>query len=190
MSDVALANLLEPHKSELRQLAQHLAGGDHAKFVAGAATLIATLATGNPAVPVLLPFTEKAVARAFASAADKRLSEELAKLEDDEARQAFVRSIADAVEVLLGQAVLQIVRVEHQVKEEIFEALGGLRDDFSAFREDFKHQLDTEIVRIDVQRVLAGGVGIYVSPGASERVFVRKQVVSGAGSKGVVLGRR
>jgi len=190
MSDVDLAKLLDLHKSDLRQLAQHLATGDRAKFVVGAAALVTTLATGNPTVALLAPFAEKAVARAFASAADKKLREELAKFEVAEERQAFVSSIADAVEALLGQAVLQIVRVEHRTKEEMLEALGGLREELGTFRDDFQRGLDAESVRIDVQRVLTGGVGVRVDPGALERVFVREQVVSGHGSVGVVLGRR
>lgn len=190
MSDVDLAKLLEPHKSELRGLAQQLAAGDRAKFIANAATLATTLATGNPAVMLLAPFAEKAVACAFASAADKRLQEELAKFKIEEERQAFVDSIADATETLLGQAMLQMIRVQHRTKEDIIDALGGLREELQTFREDFQRGLDSESVRIDVQRVLAGGLGVRVDPGVLERVFVREQVVSGHGSVGVVLGRR
>jgi hypothetical protein len=94
------------------------------------------------------------------------------------------------MESLLGQAVLQIVRVEHRTKEEVIEALGGLRNELSTFREDFQRALATETVHIDVQRVLRGGIGIRVDRGAVERVFVRRQVVSGDRSVGVVLRRR
>lgn len=179
MSDVDLAKLLEAHKSELHQLAQHLVAGDRAKFVTAAATFVGALATGNPAVVALAPFAEKAIARAFANAADIRLRDELAKLNTEEEKKAFADSIVDAIEALLGQAVLQLVRVEHRTKEELLEALGGMREELATFRDKFQQGLDAEAVRIDVQFVLAGSVGVRVSPGARERVFVKEQVVSG-----------
>lgn len=186
MDDVDLAKLLEPHKTELRQLAQHLVAGERPKFVAGVAALVGTLATGNPAVAALAPFAEKAVSRAFASAADVRLHEEIVKLDADNKERALVASIADAVEVLLGQALLQLVRVEHRVKDEVINALGGLREELSTFREEFQRGLDAEAVRVDMQRVLARGVGIRVEAGARQRVFVREQIVSEEGI-GIVL---
>lgn len=188
MTEANLGKLLEARGAELRQLVQHLAAGDRRKFVTSAATFVTALATGNPAIAVLAPFADEAVARAFASAADKRFQEELARFEVEDERQAFVALISDAMEAAIGQAVLQLVRVEHRVKDELIEALGGMRDELATFREDFQSRLDTEAVRIDTQRVLAGAVGIRVSRGARERVFVQEQTVSGAGSIGIVLG--
>jgi hypothetical protein len=82
MADADLGALLEPHKATLKEMAQNLAAGDHAKLAANAAVLVAALVTGNPAVALLAPFADKAVARAFGNSADAMLRRELAAMEE------------------------------------------------------------------------------------------------------------
>lgn len=187
MAPMELSKILAENRGPLKDLAKSLTGGDGAGFVAGAATLVAAMATGHPELTVLAPFAQKVVARAFGNAANGMLRRELAALEAEEAKQAFVADIASAVEGLVGQALIQIIRSQHRVKEELQEELGGLREDLSQFREEFQSELRGDIVRLDEQIVRAGATGIRVGPGARQRVFVSRQWVSGPGSIGVDL---
>lgn len=111
MADVDLATLLEPHKNTLKDMSKSLAEGDHAAFIASVAGLVAALATGNPHIALLAPLGQKAVAKAFGNAADAMFKRELAALEAEEERRAFLGQIDEAVEELIGQALVQLVRV-------------------------------------------------------------------------------
>lgn len=188
MSELELSALLEPHKADLRKLAENFLAGDHAKFVSGTAALLGAIATGNPTILALAPFAERAVSAAFASAADKRVTAELERMRVEEEREAFVATIADTVEALLGQAVLQLIRTQHRVKEDVLDQLGGIRADLSQFRDDFQRGLAADQIYLNVQHVLDGALGLRVSPGARERVFIGEQIVTGPGSVGIVLG--
>ncbi|WP_437599473.1 hypothetical protein WMF28_42280 [Sorangium sp. So ce590] len=187
MSDRALGELLEPHNDMLKDMAQSLAAGDRAKLIGTSAALVAALATGNPQVALLAPFAEKAVACAFGNAADDMFRRELAAMEREEDRRAFIAQIGDAVEALIGQALIQIVRSQHRVKEEVLEALGGVREDLAAFRERFGAELGGAAARVDLQVVTAGAIGVRVRATTGKRVFIARQEVSGAGSVGIDL---
>lgn len=194
MADADLTTLLKPHEGTLREMAKQLTAGDRAGFVGSLVTLVTALATGNPQIALLAPFAGKAASRAFSSAADDFFRQQLAQLEAEEAQRAFVAQIAEAVEALLGQAVLQLVRLEHNVKDELVEALGGVREDLAAFRERFEAELEAlrhesgEVVRVNAQVVRDGATGIRVGAGARRRVFVARMEVTGKGSVGIDLG--
>jgi hypothetical protein len=108
--------------------------------------------------------------------------------EREEDRQAFVKNIGEEVEALMGQALLQLVRVQHNVKEEleadVLQALGGLSESLAAFREEFQQQLEQvgadalEAVRVDLLEVV-GGIGVRVSAGAKRRMHVKHARVEG-----------
>jgi|GEM_PF-3773937 len=185
MADVDIAKLLEPHKSALKELAQDLAGGDRAKLAGGLAALAAAIAAGNPALVALAPLASKGVARAFGNAADEMLRKELACMEAEEERQAFAALIVEPIEALIGQALIQLVRVQHNVKDElraeVLDALGGLREDLDGFRARFAQELGGVVVEVDLQTV-RGGIGIRVGPATRQRVFVaRMDVTDGIG---------
>jgi hypothetical protein len=186
MADADLGTLLEPHKSTLKDMGQSLSSGDHAKFAESAAGLVAVLATGNPQVALLAPFARKAVAKAFGNAADGMFKRELAAMEAEEDRQKFVGQIGEAVEALIGQALIQLVRVQHNVKDEVLDALGGMRAELAGFREQFAAGLGGETVRVDRQDV-EGGIGVRVRATTSKRVWIGHQTVRGAGSVGIDL---
>jgi hypothetical protein len=188
MADADLGTLLEPHKSTLKDMADSLSSGDHAKFIACAAGLVGVLATGNPHVALLAPFARKAVAKAFGNAADEMFKRELAAMEAEEDRRKFVEQIGEAVEALLGQALIQLVRVQHNVKDEVLEQLGGVRADLAAFREQFAAGLGGETARLDRQVVESGGIGVRVRATTTKRVWIAYQTVRGAGSVGIDLG--
>lgn len=192
MADIEITALLKPHETTLREMAKQLTAGDRAAFVGSTVTLITALATANPQIALLAPFAGKAASRAFSNATDDFFRRELAQLEAEEAQRAFVAQIADVVEDLVGQAVLQLVRVEHNVKDELVEALGGLREDLAGFRHRFQEELEKsgdsrETVRVDVQTVQRGAIGIRVGASARRRVFVARMDVVDNGSIGIDL---
>ena len=148
------------------------------------------VATGHPEIAILSPFLEEGMRGAFVAPATQRLQKEVAeaKVEQDEAAQAA--RIVESVEALIGQALVQIVRVQHRTKDEIIDALGGVREDLADFRAEVQRGLDDEGVRVDVQRVENGATGVRISPGARGRVFIHEMTVSGSGSMGIDLRGR
>jgi len=190
MAAMDLGELVRQHGTELKDISSGLAEGKREKVVAALGTLILGLVTGNPAVGLLSPFIEVGVRRAFANSASRRLDAAIATAKSEEAKAALVAEIAESVEALLGQALIQIVHVKHQTKDEMIEALGGLREEFAAFREDFQNRLDDEGVRVDVQRVCDGATGIRISQGARAQVWVGEMSISGKGSVGIDVRRR
>ncbi|WP_437713882.1 hypothetical protein WMF45_48185 [Sorangium sp. So ce448] len=192
MDTADLTTLLKPHETTLQEMAKQLTAGDRAGFIGSTITLVTALATANPHIVLLAPFASKAASRAFSSAADDFFRRQLAQLEAEEGQRAFVSQIADAVELLICQAVLQVVRVQHNVKAELLEALGGVREDFADFRERFQKEIESggdfgEAVRVDVQTVGGGAIGIRVGANARRRVFVSRMEVAGNGSIGIDL---
>lgn len=80
------------------------------------------------------------------------------------------------VEALLSQAVLQLVRVQHNVHDDVLRALGGVRDDLADFRERFTTAIpaaEQQAARLELQEVSGGALGIHVSNRSQKRVFVR-----------------
>jgi hypothetical protein len=189
MSDIDLEKLLEPQSKRIESLAEAIAKGDRDKVVDGAASLAVALATGNPLLGALAPLARKGVAKAFGNAADEMFARELAKMETEEERKDFLNQIDDVVAALVGQTLIQLVRVQHKVKDEILVALGGLREDFEAFRADIETQLKAhgETVTVDEQLVDSGAIGVRVLPATMKRIRLRFQRVTGKGSVGVVL---
>jgi hypothetical protein len=116
------------------------------------------------------------------------LREELAAMEKEEERQQFVAQLAEPVEALVGQALIQLVRVQHNVKEEVLEALGGLREDLAGFREEFARALGNYDVRLDLAEGESGGVGVRVRADTRKRVWIKHAIGRGPGSTGVDIG--
>jgi hypothetical protein len=187
--DVELEELLKAHQGELKTIADAAGSGNRDKVVDAVSSLAVSLATGNPLLGVLAPLGRKTIARAFGSSVNAALTRELAALAKDDERQAFLSQIGEVVEALLGQALIQIIRSQHAIKDELLDALGGVRRDFEAFRNDFANQLATasETVRVDSLLVRDGGLGVRVAASTSRRVVLRNMVVSGPGSMGIDL---
>ena len=91
--------------------------------------------------------------------------------------------------MLLGQALIQLVRSQHAVKDEVLDALGGVRRDLEAFRQDFAARVASasESVRLDSLVVHGGGLGIRVRATTTKRVVLTHMEVAGAGSVGIDL---
>lgn len=187
MADADLKTLLEPHKDTLSEMAKALSTADHPKFVASAITLVTAIATANPQVALLAPFAEKAVAIAFSNSADAMFRRELAALEQEEKQRNFLAQIDDVVAALIGQAIVQLTRVQLRAKDEVLDALGGVRDDLAWFRKNFETEMSGVTVRLDIQTVTNGAIGIRISADTRKRVFVARQEVEGQGSVGIDL---
>jgi hypothetical protein len=187
MADAELGALLEPHKNTLKEIAQGIASGNGIKVASAAATLVAALASGHPEVMLLAPFAEQAIAKAFGRSADAMLGRELAALEAVEDRQKFAAQIAEPIEALIGQALIQLARIQHRTTDEVLENLGGLRDDLAAFREQFTQELDNTAVKVDRLIVKSGATGVRVSPQAKKCAFISYLEASGNGSIGIDL---
>lgn len=198
--DVELEALLKAHQSELKAIADAAASGNRDKAIDAVSSLAVSLATGNPLLGVLAPLGRKGVARAFGNSVNAVLTRELAALAKDEERRAFLAQIGDVVEALLGQALIQLIRSQHAVKEELrasqdeiasewLEALGGMRNDLKEFRADFAEQLAraSDSIGVDSLVVRDGGLGVRVSAGTSQRMSFRHVEVSGVGSVGFEL---
>jgi hypothetical protein len=181
MADVELARLLKEHQGELKTIAEAAGSGNREKVVDAVSSLAISLATGNPLLGALAPLGRKGVARIFGNTVNATLTRELAALAKDDERKVFLGQIDDVVEALLGQALIQIVRSQHAIKDETLECLGGLRRDFEAFRDDFAAQLASasEDIRIDDLVEVEAGIGIRVSATTTKRVRLKHLIVRG-----------
>jgi len=182
-----IVTLLERNRSQLETLGTKLIEGKRDECVAALVGLVTGIASGSPLLGTL---ARAGVARAFADTATERLLLEYKSYEQQKERERFIGDMALNVEALLSQAVLQLVRVQHNVHDDTLRALGGLRDDLTDFRERFAKAIpaaEHEAARLELQEVSGGALGIHVSSRSRKRVFVARQVVSGAGSVGIKL---
>lgn len=191
-ADIELAELLQQNQNQLETLGRQLIAGNKEACIGTLVGLVTGVASGSP---MLGAFATAGVKRAFAKTATKRLLAEYnayeKEKEQEKARERFVGDLSSAVETLLGQSVLQLVRVQHNIKDEVLQALGGVRDDLRDFRNEFEAAIpadEREAVRVDLQEVTSGSIGIHVSNSSRQRAFIARQIVSGAGSVGIKLG--
>src|SRR5579863_5789015 len=112
-----LEKLLDAKK--LESIADAAAKGEREKVIDGVASLAVTLATANPYIGALAPLARKGIAKAFGNAADEMFARELEKMTKEEEKQAFLGQIDEIVAALVGQALIQLVRTQHNVTEEV-----------------------------------------------------------------------
>lgn len=173
-ADVELAKLLKGHEGELKAIADAAGTGNREKVIDAVSSLTVSLATGNPVVAALAPLGRKGIARIFGNSVNDELTRELAALASAEERRNFLNQIGGVLEELLLEALSQIVRSQHAVKDELLQSLGGMRQDLEAFRNDFAAQLASasETVRADASP-LVQGVGPRAGDmlGRADRLF-------------------
>lgn len=187
---VDLIEKIKQHSGELLEISTGLAHRDKAKVAAGVTSLLVA-AAGHPELAGLLsPFVHAGVQRAFVNTATTRLISAAAKYEQIDEQNAFISRIAESIEVLIGQSLIQLVRTQHQTKDAVVDALGGLRTDLQQFRSDFEQRVAESDIRIEIQRVLDGATGIRVSADALATLWIGEQFVSGQGSVGIYVGSR
>lgn len=187
MSDFVLGDEIEKHKGQLQGMTKALTEGKRADFIAETASLTVSVATG---VPMLGPLVKPVVARAFAASANAVLEKQIAEWNQELDRRDLVQRLAEAIEVLLGQALIQIIRAQHGVTGEIIDELGGLREDLAGFREDFAARAAAAGVDVHVQQKLVSGgaTGVRVRASSSKAVRIVQDEVTGPGTTGVEIG--
>ena len=189
-----ISEALLNHQTELTTVGERILDGDKAGSAAALLGLVASASSGVPAIGALV---DAAAQKAFASTATARLLAEAERLDREdaahEAEESFKTSLADRIEVLLGQALVQIIRSQHSTAEQdrsaLVEALGGIREDLASFRSSFSKEVRTQndlppegesgqrpptpagsAVSIGTLTVQTGGTGIQdSSSGADDR---------------------
>lgn len=161
-----LALLLDQQQSDLTKLSRSLLDDKDEAFVAGVSKLLMTLATRIPALGAL---AKQDVAKAFAHSTQAELKRELARLADEQSKREFAKLVAGPVEELIGEALIQLVRVHNQDTEAIIQELGGLRKELETFRTDFVRRLEPDTVVVD-QIDVSEGIGVLIKRGATSRL--------------------
>lgn len=188
-----LMKSIETNQKTIEEVGTKLLARDHDGAIASLVGLTTAVLTG---VPGLGGLAKAATARAFANSATAKLRAELEALEREERQREFLGNLGQAVETLLGQALIQIGRMQHAIKDETLEALGGVRKDLQDFRERFEHELktanqeaqhaDVHIGRVEAHDE-ATGVRIEGLKVSSSKVTFISEVQARGRSVGVVI---
>lgn len=187
MSDIVLGEQIEKHQKQLQAMGKALVEGKREAFLAEAASLTVAVATGQP---LLAPLVKPLVARAFASSANAVLDKQIAAWNAELEQRALEKRLAEAIEVLLGQAIIQLLRAQHALSDEILDELGGVRDELAGFREEFARQTVAAGADVHVEQELisGGATGVRVRASSSKSLRIRQGTVTGAGTVGVEIG--
>jgi hypothetical protein len=184
MSNLEIRTLLEKNGEEVKSLTEALLTPNNDQAVAALAGLFISIVTGVPALGGLV---DKGLATIFGQSASSKLDFQIAAWNEEEKRHRLAAEIGDMVEGLLGQMLIQIVRSQHQTTERLEKTLGGMGEDLADFRADVGERMRQANVRIELQEVTDGGLGVTVTANAKKRLFVGTMRVSGKGSVGVKL---
>jgi hypothetical protein len=184
MANVVLGDLLDKQDKEVEAIGKAILGGKRDEAVSGLAGLAATVFSGLP----IGGLVKEGVAKAFASPANVVLEQQIEAWNKEQEGTRQVAAIKDAIEVLLGQTLIQVVKSQHAVDDGVVAALGGLRDDLAEFRATVSAGLGDAAVHVDLHEVTDGAVGIHVRGRAASRVFIKRLVSTGKGTTGIVIG--
>ncbi|HEY5961391.1 MAG TPA: hypothetical protein VIV60_32760 [Polyangiaceae bacterium] len=174
-NDCDIGSILDDRSSEVEKLASALTERDAEKTAGAIAALIASLATGSAALGV---FANTAVQMAFVSPATKRLLAEVAKYEGEQDRATMIARIRDEVELMIGQALIQIMRSQHNISDELMEKLGGLCDAFEQFRGEFEEKVTPHPALLVEKLEVRGGTGVCISDSARSHMRVLHAIVT------------
>jgi hypothetical protein len=175
-----IRDLLEAQKESIEEAGRGLLAGDNETVTKSLVGLAIGVATSSPTLGAL---SSEVVAKLFASTATKRLRQAIAEADAEEQRQVFVRDIAAAIESLLGEFVVQVARVHHDVSATIVAQLGG-KAELADFGAEVATELADYAVHVERIDVSEGGLGLRVST-SGRSAFVREMSVRGAGSVGL-----
>lgn len=184
MPEVEIGQALSKHRGELEGLSKSLLDGNAEGFTQGIIALLTNVATG---VPLLGALAKQGVAKAFALSSAAKLRREIEAIERQEDRQQFADQVSASIEELIGQALIQLLRTQQRASSDVIDALGGLREEFEAFRTDFAHRVTQASVVVDQILVSGEGIGIRVTSRTEKSAKVGTLHVSGKGV-GIELG--
>jgi hypothetical protein len=181
--DIDLTNVLDGQKSKLAGLSKSLLDGNDEEFAQGVVELLANLAVqAASTVPALGELAKRGVAEAFALSSNAKLKREFAAIEREEDRQRFAEELAAPIEKLIGQALIQLVRTQHRVSDDVLVELGELREEFESFRADFGRRVSQASAVVGKILVSDDGTGIRVGSRTTKLVEVETLHVSGKGT--------
>jgi hypothetical protein len=177
-----IRDILDPHKTTICEVGKGLLAGNTEAVATSLFRVALGVATASPALGAL---GSDVVAKIFANTATKRLEKAMADAETEAMRQALVDDISASVEALLGEFLVQLVRVQHRVKEEVVAALGG-RPELADFSTSVAAGLTEYAVHVERLDVSERGIGIRVSD-SGRTAFVRELHARGDASVGIEL---
>jgi hypothetical protein len=171
-----LGKLLAEQQESLKQAAEGLAAGNREKVVAGLAAALLGVATGHPEIALLSPLAEEGLRRAFVAPANQILERQIAEARTEEEKARVLGAIAQTVEMLLEESLIQVARVQNSTKDEILRAMAGVEQGLAGFRDQLRQRLDARGVRAEISvtghhNQVATGGGIAVGS-ATSSVFV------------------
>jgi len=174
--DLEIGSILDGNGKDLAELGTAIIGGESQKVAGALAGLVASSVLGAPALGGL---ANAAVQHAFVVPATKRLMEQIAEYKMEQDQAVFIAKIRDEVEVLIGQALVQIVRSQNNVNETLVEKLGGMAGEFAEFRAEFQRGLDGHEAVVLGMLEVVGGVGVRISANAQSRMRIGHAKVTG-----------
>src|SRR4051812_32549386 len=124
---------LENCEKEIEEIGSSLIAGKRHEVVPALAGLAVSVFSGLPVVGGL---TKAALTEVFAAPANEVLDQQIAEWRQEQKVSAPLSELKDWIEALMGQVVLQLVRSQHNVSEDLAKRLGGARDDLAGFRND------------------------------------------------------
>lgn len=188
MSELTTYDLIKPYEKKLDAASEALLAKDYSKAAATLTTVVVAAAAGHPEIGLLAPFANHLVARAFESAADVQMREQMEAFAAEDDRRAFVAQITEATAELLDEAVVTIAKIQHRATAQTAAQVEGLRDELKTFRESFARAAEgAPAVHVETQHVAAGATGLRVRSTNRRSVFVKTMHVTGAGSVGIDL---
>ena len=172
-----LLRLLEDRAKEVEALGSALIAGRPQRVAGAFAALLTALGTQSP---LLASWANEVVQKAFIPPATRRLLNEIARYDELDAREAFIRDLSERLALVLAQGLLQTVDASGERAAEVQQALGGLRDDFAEFRREFAQALPPTFEALCVDELwVEGGVGISVGGETRVRMAVKSARVTG-----------
>lgn len=186
MAEPQLHTEISKHAEKVHAITVELGKNNKESAIVKIGELLGALASD---IPIVGKLSGAAAGAAFKNSAYGQMDAALKAAKTEEERQQQLDLIGEMMEALIGQALIQIARINGMVRDELVEELGGLREDLEDFRADFKQRLKAAEgqIRVDLQLVEDGGIGVRVRSGAAKGVWIKKQQVRGAGSVGIEL---
>lgn len=173
---------LDDQKELVGEVGKGLLNGNGESVAKSLFGLAVGVASSSPALGVL---GSEIVGKIFSTSAAKKLEQAIADAKSDEDRRRFVREISSAIEALLGEFLIQVVRTHHQVTDELTKRLGG-NASLQQYGRDVAEELRNCALLVAQIDVSNGALGVEVSVGARQAVIGSIRA-SGAGSVAVKI---
>lgn len=173
---VSWGELIKEQESSLGQAAEGLAERNPEKVLAALGATLLGMATGHPEIAVLSPLATVSLRRLFVSPANRILEQQAVALRVDADRAHLVAMIAQTIEALLEESLIQTVRLQSATGDAILRNIAGLEHELVALRTEYQRQLcasppgDPITLRGDHNQLATNG-GIAIGGSVSNSVL-------------------